>query len=61
MRPLALVQEGGFGFPIQALENYLNEQAADGWEVVFQVVERRRFLLFWQREAVIVTLGRRAA
>jgi hypothetical protein len=32
----------------------------DGWQVVFQVVEARRFLLLWRREAVIITLGKPA-
>ncbi|MEA5286056.1 DUF4177 domain-containing protein, partial [Vibrio parahaemolyticus] len=27
-------------------------------QVVFQVVEQKRFMLFWKREAVIITLGR---
>lgn len=36
----------------------LNRYAAEGWQVVFQVLEMKRFWLFWQREAVIVTLGR---
>ena len=49
---------GASGFPLKQLETELNEQAADGWQVVFQVVEKRRFMLFWSRETVIVTLGK---
>jgi len=49
------------GPPIQALTNYLNEQADDGWEMVFQLVTRRLFLLFWSCERVVVTLGKRNA
>lgn len=49
---------GSSGLPLEKLEATLNEEAADGWQVVFQVLEQKRFLLFWQREAVIVTLGR---
>jgi hypothetical protein len=49
---------GSSGIPIKKLENALNENAASGWQVVFQVIEKKRFLLFWQREAVIVTLGK---
>jgi len=60
------IVEGGFGtvllgssgIPIKKMEITLNELAADGWQVVFQVIERKRFMLFWVREAVIVTLGR---
>ena len=31
---------------------------AEGWQVVFQIIEEKRMMLFWKREAVIVTLGR---
>lgn len=50
---------GSSGLPLKKLEATLNEEAANGWEVVFQVIERKRFWLFWSREAVILTLGRR--
>jgi hypothetical protein len=49
---------GASGFPLRELEETLNEQADKGWQLVFQVVEKRRFLLFWTRETVIITLGR---
>ncbi|HEX7047307.1 MAG TPA: DUF4177 domain-containing protein [Gammaproteobacteria bacterium] len=49
---------GSSGLPLQKLEMELNQQAADGWNVVFQVLEKKRFWLFWSREAVIVTFGR---
>jgi len=49
---------GSSGLPLKKLENTLNARAADGWNVVFQVIENKRFLLFWSREAVIVTFGR---
>ncbi|MBE7215114.1 DUF4177 domain-containing protein [Shewanella benthica] len=49
---------GSSGLPLKKMEATLNEQAAEGWQVVFQVIERKRFWLFWNREAVIVTLGR---
>lgn len=49
---------GASGLPLKKVEAELNELAADGWQVVFQVLEMKRFWLFWQREAVIVTLGR---
>ena len=60
------VAEGGFGtimlgasgIPIKKLELVLNREAADGWTLVFQFVEQKRFMLFWKREAVILTLGR---
>ncbi len=49
---------GASGLPLKKVETVLNEQAADGWQVVFQVLENKRFWLFWTREAMIVTLGR---
>ncbi|WP_199611159.1 DUF4177 domain-containing protein [Flocculibacter collagenilyticus] len=50
---------GSSGLPLKKLEATLNAEAADGWQVVFQVLENKRFMLFWSREAVIVTLGRK--
>ena len=50
---------GSSGLPLKKLEAVLNESAAEKWEVVFQVIEKKRFLLFWSREAVVITLGRR--
>ena len=54
---LGTVLLGSSGLPLEKLEVTLNREAADGWQVVFQVIENRRFLLFWNRETVIVTLG----
>ena len=51
---------GSSGLPLKKLEAVLNESAAEKWEVVFQVIEKKRFLLFWSREAVVITLGRRS-
>ena len=50
---------GSSGIPIKQLETTLNKEAANGWTLVFQFVEKKRFLLFWEREAVIVTLADR--
>lgn len=49
---------GSSGLPMKKIEAELNAYAAEGWQVVFQVLEMKRFWLFWQREAMIVTLGR---
>lgn len=49
---------GASGIPVQKMEATLNRHAQEGWQVVFQVIERKRFMLFWSREAVIMTLGR---
>ena len=63
---VAFVTEGGCGtillgsagIPITKLEATINQHVAEGWQVVFQVIENKRFFLFWSREAVIVTFGR---
>ena len=60
------VMEGGCGtllvgsskVPIKKMEAALNQAAAEGWQVVFQIIEAKRLLLFWTRESVIITLGR---
>ena len=49
---------GASGIPIKKMETVLNIEATDGWQVVFQIIENKRFLLFWSREAVVITLGR---
>ena len=60
------VKEGGCGtvlwgastIPKAKLEAELNSRAKEGWQVVFQLIESKRFLLFWTRESVIITLAR---
>jgi hypothetical protein len=52
------VMLGASGLPLKKAEAELNQLAAQGWQVVFQVIENKRFWLFWSREAMIVTLGR---
>jgi hypothetical protein len=49
---------GASGMPIKKLEDTLNKEVVDGWQMVFMVLEQKRFMLFWTREAAIVTLGR---
>lgn len=49
---------GSSGLPMKKVEAELNAYAADGWQLVFQVLEQKRFWLFWDREAMIVTLAR---
>jgi hypothetical protein len=55
---LGTVLLGASGIPTKKMETALNLEAAEGWNVVFQIVEQKRFMLFWKREAVIITLGR---
>ena len=49
---------GASGIPTKKMEIALNKEAADGWALAFQVLEQKRFLLFWKREAVVITFGR---
>ena len=61
-----VIQDGGcstllFGsgnIPVDKIQKVLNSYARDGWTLVFEVVESRRFLLFWSRQAVILTFAR---
>jgi hypothetical protein len=55
---LGTILLGASGIPVKKMEMALNQEAAQGWNVVFQIIEQKRFLLFWKREAVIITLGR---
>ena len=58
-----VVKEGVFGtlflgsskLPIKKIEEVMNEYGNDGWDVSFQVIEKSRMWLFWEREALIIT------
>ena len=49
---------GGAKLPLDKIEDTLNQHASEGWNVVFQVVEQKRFLLLWTRESIIITFGK---
>ncbi len=49
---------GSSKLPVKEIEKEINKYAADGWNVVFQVIESKRVFLFWQRESMILTLGK---
>jgi len=49
---------GSSGLPLKKVEAELNALASEGWQLVFQVLEHKRFWLFWSREAAIITMGR---
>jgi hypothetical protein len=61
-----VVTEGALGtiflgaskLPIERMERVMNDYGAAGWEVTFMLVERKRFMAFWQREAAIITFSR---
>tara|TARA_B110000305_G_C19099525_1_gene474628 strand:- start:416 stop:631 length:216 start_codon:yes stop_codon:yes gene_type:complete len=49
---------GNSSLPLKKIQNTFNNEAKDGWSIVFQVVEQKRLWLFWSRESMIVTFGR---
>ena len=49
---------GSAKMPIKKIEEVMNRPGLQGWDVVFQVIEKRRFLLFWNREAMVITFSR---
>jgi hypothetical protein len=63
---IEVVTEGGCGtvllgsaaLPTDKIEQALNKNAAEGWNMDFMVVEKRRMFLFWTREAVIITFSK---
>jgi hypothetical protein len=55
---LGTVFLGSSKIPVKKMEIVLNKEVSEGWQVVFQIVERKRLMLFWQRESVVITLGR---
>ena len=40
------------------MERVMNDYGEKGWDVSFQLIERRRLLFFWSREAAIITFTR---
>ena len=46
---------GSSKLPIKKIEEVMNECGNDGWDVSFQVIEKSRMWLFWEREALIIT------
>lgn len=63
---IEIIMEGGIGtillgasgIPIKKMEATMNKEVAEGWQVVFQLIEQKRLLLFWKRETVIITFAR---
>ena len=49
---------GASSLPIERMEEVMNEYGAKGWNMDFMLVEHKRFMLFWDREAAIITFSR---
>jgi hypothetical protein len=45
--------------PLKKMEEVMNKYGEDGWDVEFQLVEKRRLLFLWSREAAIITFSRK--
>ena len=46
---------GASKLPLKKMEKMMNDYGKDGWDVSFQIIEKHRLFLFWQREAIIIT------
>ena len=49
---------GASKLPIEKMEAVMNQYGRQGWDVTFMLIEKKRLLLFWEREAAIITFGR---
>ncbi|HDT15253.1 MAG TPA: DUF4177 domain-containing protein [Firmicutes bacterium] len=49
---------GSAALSIEKVEATLNRLAAENWEMDFMVIEKRRMMLFWVREAAVITFSR---
>ncbi len=49
---------GASKLPVKRMEEVMNAYGSQGWDVAFMLVERKRMLLFWEREAAIITFSR---
>ena len=51
---------GASKLPIEKMEEVMNDYGRRGWDVAFMLIEKKRMLLFWDREAAIITFSRTA-
>lgn len=62
-----VVAEGALGtiflgaskLPVQKMEEVMNQYGSQGWDLEFMLVEQKRFMLFWQREAAVITFSKK--
>lgn len=63
-----VVKEGAIGtlltagskIPVKQMEEAMNKNAEEGWNMDFMVIEKRRLFLFWTREAAVITFSKEA-
>tara|TARA_B110000046_G_scaffold165255_1_gene181417 strand:+ start:4534 stop:4833 length:300 start_codon:yes stop_codon:yes gene_type:complete len=61
-----IIKEGALGtllfgsskLPLKKMIEVMNKYGEEGWDISFQLIEKHRLLLFWSREAVIITFSR---
>jgi hypothetical protein len=46
---------GASSLPLQKVEMELNRMSSQGWSLAFQVMEKKRYLLFWNVDRMILT------
>ena len=49
---------GSSKLPLQKMTDVMNTYGREGWDISFQLIEKHRLLLFWNREAIIITFSR---
>lgn len=57
---ISVIFLGSSSVPLQKVEMELNRMESQGWKLAFQVVEKKRFLLFWSVDRIILTFHREA-
>ncbi len=61
-----VVKEGAIGtfllasskIPVNKMEEIMNRYGEEGWSMDFMVLEKHRLLLFWTREAAVITFSK---
>ena len=61
-----VVAEGALGtlflgaskLPVKKMEDVMNQYGSQGWDLEFMLVEQKRFMLLWQREAAVITFSK---
>lgn len=52
---LSVIFLGASSLPLQKVEMELNRMSSQGWSLAFQVMEKKRFLLFWNIDRMVLT------
>lgn len=55
---LSVIFLGASTLPLQKAEMAINKMAAQGWTMAFQVMEKKRFMLFWMVDRLIITFSK---